>query len=324
MMRVAIVGCGLIGGKRAAAAKEHDIVVVCDRDQTRAAQLAQKTGARAVTDWREAVAADVDAVIVATTHDQLATIARGAVEAGRHVLVEKPAGRALAEVQTIADAAAKHSRIVKAGFNHRFHPAFLKARAIVDSGVLGPLLFVRARYGHGGRIGYEKEWRAIPAISGGGELIDQGSHLIDLSRWFLGDLTVDYAAVPTLFWKMDADDNCFMALRSASGQMAWLHASWTEWKNTFSFEIFGRDGKLVIDGLGGSYGTERLTYYRMLPQMGPPETETFEFPGQDQSWDAEFADFVAAIRDKRHPCGDIADAVANMAIVEDIYRRFRP
>jgi predicted dehydrogenase len=322
-MRLAIVGCGLIGGKRAAAAAAHEIVVVCDRNPARAEALAQKTKAHAVTDWRDAVAADVDAVIVATTHDQLAGIALGAVEAGRHVLVEKPAGRALSEVQAIAQAAAKHKRIVKAGFNHRFHPAFIKAREIVSTGVLGPLMFIRARYGHGGRVGYEKEWRAIPEISGGGELIDQGSHLIDLSRWFLGDLTVDYASVPTLFWNMQADDNCFMALRSGSGQMAWLHASWTEWKNTFSFEIFGRDGKLVIDGLGGSYGQERLTFYRMLPQMGPPETTTFDYPGQDQSWNTEFADFVAAVGENRRPCGDIADAVANLAIVEDIYRRYR-
>ena len=322
-MRLAIVGCGLIGGKRAVAAAAHEIVVVCDRDSARAEALAQKTRARAVTDWQEAVQADVDAVIVATTHDQLAAIALGAVEAGRHVLVEKPAGRALSEVQAIAQAAARHKRIVKAGFNHRFHPAFMKAREIVDSGVLGPLMFIRARYGHGGRVGYEKEWRAIPEISGGGELIDQGSHLIDLSRWFLGDLTVDYASVPTLFWNMQADDNCFMALRSGSGQMAWLHASWTEWKNTFSFEIFGRDGKLVIDGLGGSYGQEQLTFYRMLPQMGPPETATFEYPGQDQSWDTEFADFASAVSENRRPCGDIADAVANLAIVEDIYRRYR-
>jgi predicted dehydrogenase len=322
-MRLAIVGCGLIGGKRAAAAAAHDIVVVCDRDSARADQLARKTKARAVTDWHEAVAADVDAVIVATTHDQLAGIALGAIEAGRHVLVEKPAGRALTEVQAVAAAAAKYKRIVKAGFNHRFHPAFLKAREIVDSGVLGPLMFIRARYGHGGRVGYETEWRAQPAISGGGELIDQGSHLIDLSRWFLGDLTVDYAAVPTLFWNMQADDNCFLALRSGAGQIAWLHASWTEWKNMFSFEIFGRDGKLVIDGLGGSYGQEKLTFYKMLPQMGPPETTTFEFPGQDQSWDTEFADFVSAVTEGRRPCGDIADAVANLAIVDEIYRKYR-
>jgi predicted dehydrogenase len=322
-MRLAIIGCGLIGEKRAGAAAPHEIVVVCDRDRGRAEQLAQRTGARAVVDWREAIKAEVDAVVVATTHDQLAPIALAAVETGRHVLVEKPAGRDLAEVQAIAHAATAHQRVVKVGFNHRFHPALLKAREIVDSGALGPLMFIRARYGHGGRPGYEKEWRCDPAMSGGGELVDQGSHLIDLSRWFLGDLKLDYAAVPTMFWNIPTDDNCFLALRAEGGRLAWLHASWTEWKNTFSFEIFGRDGKLAIEGLGGSYGVERLTFYRMLPGMGPPETTAWEYPFPDRSWAIEFIDFADAIREKRRPCGDIADAVANLAIIQDIYRRFR-
>ena len=105
--------------------------------------------------------------------------------------------------------------------------------------------------------------------------------------------------------------------------MAWLHASWTEWKNMFSFEIAGRDGKLQIDGLGGSYGPERLTFYRMLPEMGPPETTSWEYPFRDASWDAEFADFAAAIRDRRRPCGDIHDALANLEIVEQVYQRYR-
>src|SRR5436853_6219360 len=132
-MRLAIIGCGLIGTKRAAAAGGNEIVVVCDRDARRAEQLAQKTRARAVSDWREAVAAEVDAVIVATTHDQLAAISLGALETGRHVLVEKPAGRELSEVQAIAEAATRHRRIVKVGFNHRFHPALQKGREIVEA-----------------------------------------------------------------------------------------------------------------------------------------------------------------------------------------------
>ena len=77
----------------------------------------------------------------------------------------------------------------------------------------------------------------------------------------------------------------------------------------------------MIDGLGGSYGEERLTFYRMLPQMGPPETTVFNYPGEDQSWRTEFEDFVAAVNDGRRPCGDIADAVANLAIVDEIYRK---
>jgi predicted dehydrogenase len=318
-MRIAIVGCGLIGAKRAAAVHPHEIAVVCDRDRARAEALASETGARAMEDWREAVNADVDAVIIATTHDQLAGVSLGAVEAGKHVLVEKPAGRHVDEVRPIAEAAKKRRRVVKVGFNHRFHPAFQKAREIVDQGGLGSLMFIRARYGHGGRPGMENEWRCKPDLSGGGEAIDQGSHLIDLSRWFLGDLSLAYAAAPTLFWKIPVDDNCFMALRGQDGQMAWLHAGWTEWKNIFSFELSGRDGKLAIDGIGGSYGVERLTFYRMLPEMGPPETTAWEYPFPDLSWKAEFADFAAAIASDRRPCGDIDDAIANLEIVKQIY-----
>lgn len=318
-MRVAIVGCGLIGAKRAAAAYAHEIVVVCDRDRDRAEVLAVKTGSRTTLDWREAVKADVDAVIVATTHDQLANVSLGAIEAGKHVLVEKPAGRHVDEVRPIAEAAKKHRRVVKVGFNHRFHPALQKAREIVDQGSLGPMMFVRARYGHGGRLGMEKEWRCKPELSGGGEAIDQGSHLIDLSRWFLGELSLAYAAAPTLFWNIPVDDNCFMALRGKGGQMAWLHAGWTEWKNIFSFELSGRNGKLAIDGIGGSYGLERLTFYRMLAEMGPPETTTWEYPSPDMSWEAEFADFAAAIANNARPCGDIDDAIANLEIIKQIY-----
>lgn len=318
-MRIAIVGCGLIGAKRAAAAHPHEIVVVCDRDRGRAEALASRTGARAIKDWEEAVKADVDAVIVATTHDQLAGVSLGAVEAGKHVLVEKPAGRHVDEIRPIAEAAKKRNRIVKVGFNHRFHPAFQKARELVDQGALGPLMFIRARYGHGGRPGMENEWRCKPEMSGGGETIDQGSHLIDLSRWFLGDLSLDYAAAPTLFWKIPVDDNCFMALRGKAGEMAWLHAGWTEWKNIFSFELSGRNGKLAVDGIGGSYGVERLTFYRMLPEMGPPETTTWEYPFPDRSWTDEFTDFSAAITSGRRPCGDIDDAIANLEIVRKIY-----
>jgi len=320
-MRIAIVGCGLIGAKRAAAAHPHAVGVVCDRVAAKADALARRTGARAVTAWQDAVAADVDAVVVATTHDQLAAIALGAVKSGKHVLVEKPAGISPDEVRRIAEEAAKRNVVVKVGFNHRFHPALRKAREMVDQGALGELFFIRGRYGHGGRPGYEQEWRCRPELSGGGELIDQGSHLIDLSRWFLGDLTLEYAAAPTYFWNTPVDDNCFLALRSAAGQMAWLHASWTEWKNTFSFEIAGRDGKLAVDGIGGSYGIERLSHYRMLPEMGPPETTIWEFPLPDRSWEAEFADFVAAAETGRRPCGDIHDAIANLEIVAAAYAR---
>jgi predicted dehydrogenase len=181
------------------------------------------------------------------------------------------------------------------------------------------MMFVRGRYGHGGRPGMESEWRCKRELSGGGELIDQGSHLIDLSRWFLGDLALDYAYTPHLFWDIAVDDNCFLALKGSGGQMAWLHASWTEWKNVFNLEIYGRNGKLTINGLGGSYGVEQLIFHRMLPGMGPPETTMWEFPFPDTSWDRELANFADAIAQKGKALGDIHDALAVMGIVEKAY-----
>src|SRR5439155_23801289 len=186
-------------------------------------------------------------------------------------------------------------------------------------GAIGRLMFVRGRYGHGGRPGYESEWRADPAISGGGELIDQGVHLIDLSRWFLGDFVTVNGFAHTYFWQMPVDDNAFLTLRTASGQTAFLHVSCTEWKNLFSFEIYGREGKLHIDGLGGSYGVERLTHYRMLPQMGPPDVESWEFPGEDGSWREEMLDLEAAIATGRSPNGTLQDALAALRAVHAVY-----
>jgi predicted dehydrogenase len=322
-VRFAIVGCGLIGQKRAAAIARlgQSTVVAVDRAEDRAVALAELFGARSATDFRAATeAADIDAVVVATRHAELSTIATACLQAGKHVLVEKPAGRNLAEVSAVAKAADTAGRIVKVGYNHRFHPAVLKAREIVDRAELGQLMFVRGRYGHGGRPGYEKEWRLERAISGGGELIDQGSHLIDLAQWFLGEFTGVQAALRTFFWHAEVEDNAFLTLSTSEGQIAWLHATWTEWKNLFSFEIYGRDGKLEINGLGGSYGVESLTFYRMLPGMGPPETTRWEYPFADRSWEAETAEFIAAIHEERRPIGDAAEAVATMSIIERVYQ----
>lgn len=320
---VAIVGCGLIGQKRAKALAGARLTACADVVRERAESLARTTpGATADDDWRAMVdRADVDIVIVATTNESLAEIARFAVEAGKHVLVEKPGARSLAEIDPVIDAAARRRRLVRVGFNHRYHPALLKARELFDSGVLGELMFVRGRYGHGGRVGYDKEWRANPALSGGGELIDQGVHLIDLSRWFLGDFATVSGFAHTYFWDMPVDDNAFMLLRTAREQAAFLHVSCTEWKNLFSLEIYGRDAKLHVEGLGGSYGVERLAFYRMLPEMGPPETTMWEYARGDRSWALEFAEFLEDIRLDRQPSAGLADARAALAVVEEIHRQ---
>jgi predicted dehydrogenase len=324
-VRIAIVGCGLVGRKRAAAFAACAVTVCCDPDEHRAQSLAAGFAACATTtDWNAAVCRqDVDAVVVATPHDMLAPITLAAVEAGKHALVEKPGARCSAELDAVAGVARRNGTLVRIGFNHRYHRAFRKAREIFDSGALGEMMFVRGRYGHGGRPGYEREWRADPERSGGGELIDQGVHLVDLARWFLGDFSSVEGRAHTYFWNIPVEDNGFLLLETARGQVAFLHASWTEWKNLFSFEIAGRLGKLDISGLGGSYGVERLTWYRMSPEMGPPETQAWEYPMADDSWEVECAAFLEDIRVARQPQPGIADAQAALRIIEHIYRRPR-
>ena len=319
-VRVGIVGCGLIGRKRAEALGPARLMVCADRELERARDLASRWSARTSTDWRSVVEdKEVDVVVIATAHDSLAEITLAAIQHGKHVLVEKPAARSAMELEPVAAEAAKRGSIVRVGFNHRYHRAFRKARELVDQGVLGELMFLRARYGHGGRLGYEKEWRADAAISGGGELIDQGMHLIDLARWFLGDFVRVGGTAKTFFWDMKVDDNAFLMLQTSREQVAWLHASATEWKNTFSMEIYGRDGKLQIEGLGGSYGTERLTWYRMLPKMGPPETTAWEFPMADDSWAMELAALFDDIRAGRPSSPGLDDALAALRVVQHIY-----
>jgi predicted dehydrogenase len=323
MTGVAIIGCGLIGGKRAQSLAGARLVACADVVPDRARALAQTvSGAIACDDWNTAVRdSAVDIVVVATTNDALAPVTLAALEAGKHVLVEKPAARRVEELDHLIAAERASGRLVRVGFNHRYHPALQKAHALVDVGELGPLLFIRGRYGHGGRKGYDREWRADPARSGGGELMDQGVHLIDLAGWFLGDFTDVQGFAATYFWDMPVDDNAFLTLRTSQGTAAFLHVSCTEWKNLFSFEIYGRNGKLAIDGLGGNYGLERLAFYRMLPEMGPPETTIWEYPRGDRSWGLEFGEFLEDIRLNRPPAAGLAAAQAALTVVGDIYRR---
>jgi predicted dehydrogenase len=264
---VAIVGCGLIGHKRARALGGARLTACADLALDRAEALAcTVAGAAATDDWRAAVdRSDVDLVVVSTVNDSLAEIARAAVEAGKHVLVEKPAGRSVAEIDSVIAAAASRRRLVRVGFNHRYHPALRKARELFDAAALGEMMFVRDRYGHGGRPGYDREWRSNPDLSGGGELIDQGVHLIDLARWFLGDRAGHRLRTPTSgTCRSTTTRSCCCAPRARRRRSCTSAAP--NGRTSFSLEIYGKSAKLQIDG-PAQHGVERLTFYEMLPEM---------------------------------------------------------
>jgi predicted dehydrogenase len=321
--RFAVIGCGLIGKRRARSLPPGSVRWVSDLDLTRATDLAdQLPGCEANNDPELVLhSPEIQAVIISTANSSLARLALTAVRAGKHVLVEKPAATSSAELRAVAEAATETGTLVRIGYNHRYHPAFLKLFELSRGPEHGEIMFVRARYGHGGRVGYEREWRADPRLSGGGELIDQGVHLIDLASAFLGEFTSVDGHAATYFWQMPVDDNAFLSLRNASGKMAWLHASCTEWKNLFCFEVYFEKTKFQVDGLGGSYGVERLTVYRMLPDMGPPDTTIYEFPRGDDSWSYETSLFLEDIETRRTPVPGLKEGIAILEAVEEIYRK---
>lgn len=338
-MKVAIIGCGLIGARRAAVARElgDELVLVADVDVVRARQVAQQHDCVWTDDWRAVVArADVDVVVVSTMNKMLAPITIAAAESGKHVLCEKPLGRNLAEAERMVEAASKAGVFLKTGFNHRHHPALWQAHELYVQGAIGPLMYVRAVYGHGSRPGFEKEWRADPDLAGGGELLDQGVHLVDLFRWFMGDFAEALAMTATCFWNLGVftpvtangplkagqqlEDNAFAILRTSDGRMAQFHTSWTQWKNRFSLEVFGREGYLRVEGLGGSYGAETLTVGHRRAESGPPLEEHYEYAAPDRSWHTEWQTFREAIREGREPLANGQDGLQAMRVIDALYR----
>jgi predicted dehydrogenase len=322
-MKIGIVGCGLIGNRRAqvAQAAEDEVLLVADINQERARTTAEAVGAPWDDDWLGVTShPKIEAVVVATINKTLLPITLAALQSGKHVLCEKPLGRNAREAKAMVDSARTAKRTLKVGFNHRHHPALWKAHELLQTGTIGPLMYIRAAYGHGGRPGYDQEWRGDPDLAGGGELLDQGVHLVDLCRWFLGDFVQVGGMLGTWFWQVaPLEDNGFALLRTAAGQIATLHTSWTQWKNLFRFEIFGRDGYLIVDGLGGSYGVECLTFGRRRPESGPPLEETWEYPGPDLSWQAEWQEFINAIHEQRQPLGNGNDGYQAARVIDALY-----
>lgn len=322
MLNVAIIGCGLIGRKRAEALKGLANLSVCHDVNSEATKQFAIDFACSESENLEAILNNekIDSVFIATRHDSLGLIAKQVVEKGKNVFIEKPGGidhMALGEVKRIAKDSKLHLHV---GYNHRHHRGIRKAIQMAHCGELGNILFLRARYGHGGRVGYNNEWRADKNLSGGGELIDQGTHLLDLSHAFLGDITLEYGATPNYFWDMLVEDNAFIVVKNKIGAIGFLHASCTEWKNTFSLEVYGELGKLEINGLGGSYGTETLTYYKMLPEMGPPETHSWEYPMLDDSWKVEVEEFIRDVENGTSFSSNIDSSLSVLELVSEIYK----
>jgi predicted dehydrogenase len=319
-----IIGCGLIGNKRAEALNESVELISCfDLDLDKSKVFAKKFNCQNVSSFEQIIEdPKIDVVLVSTRHDSLVDIAAKVLSGHKHVFIEKPGALNEVEFNKLVLVKKKHPNAkIHIGYNHRHHPSIIKSLELYKTGQIGKILFLRSRYGHGGRLGYEKEWRSDKSISGGGELIDQGSHLLDLTMAFLGEVNLEYAATPTYFWEMPVEDNAFLVVKNKLGAIGFLHASCTEWKNMFSLEIYGESGKLDISGFGGSYGMERLTFYKMLPEMGIPKSETWEFTGRDESWRIEFNMFIDDVINGTSNSNNVESSQKVLNLISDAYEK---
>jgi predicted dehydrogenase len=327
MMRVGIIGAGLQARRRAPVLMDDpgaELVVVSAAQMEHARPLADRMGCEAAEGWAPIVDRDdLDVVLVCTPPHLHHAITLGALERGKHVLCEKPLARTVAEAEEMVQAADRAGLRLMGGFNHRYHPAIQQMRLWLREGRLGEPLFVRARYGIGGRPGYEKEWRADPEVVSGGQLMEQGIHAVDLARWFLGEFSEVSCFAETRYWGIQPlEDNAFALLRTSQGSVASIHSSLTQWRNIFSFELHGRDGYAVVDGLGGAYGTEKAIL-GLRDFHGPFSEQTIEYRGEDRSWREEWKEFTAAVKEGREPVGSGRDGLAALRLVNACYEASR-
>ena len=274
---------------------------------------------------------NIDAVLIATPHRTLARITAAALNAGKHVLCEKPGGMRPTEIIDNGELAEQKELTYMVGYNHRFHDGFIKARKMYKQGLIGDLIFIRARYGFGGRKDYDKEWRLNRTMEGSGELIDQGVHMIDLALSFIGEPLQVNGFTSDTFWKNGnediGEDNAFVLLKGEVA-LASIHVSLTQWKPMHNFEIYGTKGSLSIEGLGQRYGgdavgNERLVFCRRKKDFDRNiKGRVIECNSMaDDSLKIMLKEFVSAVKQKRQPVPSWVDAYKTIRVVREVYNQ---
>jgi len=328
-LRTAIIGMGKMGLIRKQVLDAHpgfDVVALCDINENVASAFPELHFS---SKWKDILSYELDAVIVCTYNDVSPDIVCSALDGGSHVFCEKPPGQSVKDTRKmIAAETAAGSRVLQFGFNHRFHYAIMEAKAVVDSGRYGRILWARGVYGKAGGLHFKKNWRADKSLSGGGILLDQGIHMVDLMRYFLGDFVDIKSFVEKCYWKeIDIEDNAFALMKTSDGKVAMIHSSATQWKHNFSLDLFMEDGYLCVNGILSStrsYGEESITFAKKqfedeAKAFGRPREETIYFD-TDDSWRLEIDEFYDCILgQKEHPLSNSTDALKVMELIERIY-----
>lgn len=325
-LRAVIVGFGKMGRTRAqsiSANHNMELLALCDNNPE-----VNPPGMPVFRSYKELIRLKPDVVFVCTPNKYLPDVVCYFLNRGTHVFCEKPPGRCLSDVKRMLEAEKSNPGLkLKFGFNHRYHQAILEAKAIVDGGRLGEIMWMRGIYGKGGGHRYDHSWRNKKDISGGGILIDQGIHMVDLFRFFCSEFIEIKSLMQKSYWPVEVEDNCFALLKNRKGQIAMLHSSATQWQYTFLLDIYMKKGYITIFGILSStknYGTETLKIARCIydkegyPLPNPEETITyFE---EDNSWNIELEEFIDCIfQNKPVKVGSCLEAYKTMSLIEKIY-----
>ena len=328
-IKVVIIGMGRMGRTRYDAMLHHggyEIVGICDSNS----DLLSKYSIPHYSEWKKCInECNPDAVFVCTFNDVIPEIVCYSLDHGKHVFSEKPPGRNLNDTRLMKKASERNPNCkLKFGFNHRYHSSIIETKALIESGILGDVVCARGVYGKAGSEGFQEEWRNQRNISGGGIMLDQGIHMLDLMYYFMGKFTNIQSSVDHLVWQdMATEDSAFSILRTEDGRVASLHSSAIQWRHKFCLDLICTEGFISLNGLltsTNSYGEEKISYYRKDlagkdAGIGKPTEHTLCFD-EDHSWDYEIKEFYdAIIYSLLIEQGTINDAINLMEMIDSIY-----
>ena len=324
-LRIGIAGYGVVGKRRRQFIDLHpnlETVAVCDR--TFPGEGTFDDGVHYYTHYRRLLEEKLDILFVCMTNDIAPEVTIAGLERSLHVFCEKPPGRDLGDITRVIQCERLHPALkLKYGFNHRYHDSVRDALRIVKTQELGRVIDIRGVYGKSKLISFDSDWRTKRAIAGGGILLDQGIHMVDMMRLFAGDFVEIHSIMSNQFWNHDVEDNAYALMRTADGVVAMLHSSATQWRHRFNLEITLTRGTVILSGLlsgSKSYGAETITVaYAGENDGGDPREQTTRYI-QDNSWRDEILDFTDAIlNDKPIVNGSSLEALKTMQLVYRIY-----
>lgn len=326
MIKIGIAGFGKIGQLRTKIlSNRKDVSIIGVYDVKKPHKLDSLVF---YDSYEKLLETELDAIFICAYNTVLADYTAKALNRGIHVFCEKPPAMKIKDLNVVLKALNSSKKKLKYGFNHRYHYSVMEAKKIVDSGKMGKLLWMRGVYGKAGSIDYDKNWRNYKKYSGGGILIDQGIHMLDLMRFFSKETFCKITShITTAYWDIKVEDNAFIIMESKNNVIASMHSSATQWKHKFLLEMCFEDGYLNLDGiLSGtrSYAPEKLVYGRrefedITFAMGKPK-ENITWFENDDSWELEINEFIDAVKGNSEIIhGTFDDAFKTLSLVENIY-----